>query len=247
MNTPKISSLRGFMAKSVLVVEDDVAMARSFAYSIGGVSGLELVATVHSVAEAQRFLKARPVDVCLVDLGLPDGSGLDVIKFATSLPTPVHVLVVSIFGDEQNIISAIEAGASGYILKDALTSSVAAEIETLLQGGSALSPMVAKLLLNRFRATPSAAPNTTTNNNTPAMNATSQEILNPANIRLSPRETEVLSLIARGCSYAEVGTALKLSEETVSAHLRNIYKKLEVHSRSEAVYEASRLGLLRVT
>jgi DNA-binding NarL/FixJ family response regulator len=215
------------MVSRVLVVEDDPATARSFAFAIGAVQHLSLVATVHSVQEAIRFLNAQPVDVCLVDLGLPDGSGLQVIRHASQHVPPVRALVVTVFGDESNVIAAIEAGASGYVLKDSLTSSVASEIETLLAGGSPLSPMVAKLLLGKFRE--------------------SQPIAVPAaeQVKLTKRESEVLNLIARGCSYTEVSSALGVSNETVATHLGNIYSKLSVHSRSEAVYEANRLGLIR--
>ncbi len=225
------------MGKSVLVVEDNVETARSFAYSISGVASLSLVAMVSTVAEAKAFLTAKPVDVVLVDLGLPDGSGLDVIRFAASLPDPMLILVCTVFGDEKNVIASIEAGASGYVLKDALTSNVASDIETLLAGGSALSPAVARLLLTRLRTPVSAAA------------PVSPMAALPLNeqVHLSAREHEVLSLIARGCTYAEVASALKISEETVSTHLRNTYKKLSVHSRTEAIYEAGRLGILRVT
>lgn len=216
------------MTKRILVVEDDPMTARTFAYAIGSVTSLTLVATVHSVAEAKRFLSAHPVDVCLVDLGLPDGSGLDVIRFASNCENSVLALVVTVFGDETNIVAAIEAGAGGYILKDAMTSSVAADIEVLLSGGSPLSPMVARLLLTRFRSTADLP------------------IVNQENIKLSPRESEVLQFIAKGCSYQEVSSALEIGSETVATHLRNIYGKLSVHSRSEAVYEASRLGLIKL-
>jgi DNA-binding NarL/FixJ family response regulator len=218
------------MGKSVLVVEDNLEMAKTFAYSISGVATLSLIAMVHTVAEAKSFLAARPVDVCLVDLGLPDGSGLEVIAFAAAQPKPPHILVCTVFGDEKNIIASIEAGANGYVLKDALTSNVASDIETLLAGGSALSPAVARILLTRLR--PPAIP---------AQNLPLNE-----QVHLSPREHEVLSLIARGCTYLEVANALKISDETVSAHLRNTYKKLSVHSRTEAIYEAGRLGILKV-
>jgi DNA-binding NarL/FixJ family response regulator len=221
------------MSKSVLIVEDDTATASSFAYSVSGVSSLSLVAVVRTVADAKRFLAAKHVDVCLVDLGLPDGSGLEVIRYATAMSEPVHVLVCSMFGDEKNVIDSIEAGAAGYILKDALTTNVAHEIETLLLGGSALSPIIAKMLLKRFRSNLSPA----------VVNETLPDL---ERVNLSPRESEVLNLIARGYSYAEVADTLKITSETVNVHLRNTYKKLAVHSKSEAVYEASRLGLLKM-
>ena len=215
------------MSKTVLIVEDDPSTARNFAHGIGLVNSLVLLATVHTVSAANQFLSTHLVDVCLVDLGLPDGSGLEVIRFASKLPTPVHCLVVTVFGDETSVLSAIEAGASGYILKDALTTSVALDIETLLAGGSPLSPVVAKMLLGRLCA------------------KQVNQLPIEEQIKLSARETEVLNLIARGCTYLEVSSALGISNLTVATHLSNVYQKLSVHSRTEAVYEASRLGLIK--
>lgn len=218
------------MSQRVLVVEDDIYLARNFAYSVSSLASLSLVAVVHTVADAKAALAAQRIDVCLVDLGLPDGSGLEVIGYASRLsPTP-KCLVVTVFGDEGNVIAAIEAGALGYVLKEELTSSVTTEIEKLLAGGSTLSPLIAKMLLNKFR------------------NSTLRpKVVVPESerVHLSPRESEVLDLIARGCSYQEAGRLLSIAEETVNVHLRNTYRKLSMHSRSEAVYEASRLGLLK--
>nr|WP_315242246.1 response regulator transcription factor [uncultured Albidiferax sp.] len=220
------------MQKNVLVVEDDVLTARGFAYSLGAVPTLSLVAVVHTAGEAIRFLENNTVDVCLVDLGLPDASGLTVVRFAAGLPKPVHTLVVTVFGDETNVLAAIGAGASGYLLKDALTVSVAHEVESLLQGGSPLSPSVARLLLERLRVP------------LPVTAALPTSVLEK--VVLSARETEVLSLIARGCTYKEVSSALAISNVTVASHLKNTYQKLAVHSKNEAVYEASKMGLIQM-
>nr|WP_315225564.1 response regulator transcription factor [uncultured Albidiferax sp.] len=220
------------MQKNVLVVEDDVLTARGFAYSLGAVPTLSLVAVVHTAGEAIRFLENNTVDVCLVDLGLPDASGLSVVRFAAGLPTPVHTLVVTVFGDETNVLAAIGAGASGYLLKDALTVSVAHEVESLLQGGSPLSPSVARLLLERLRVP------------LPVTAALPTSVMEK--VVLSARETEVLSLIARGCTYKEVSSALAISNVTVASHLKNTYQKLAVHSKNEAVYEASKMGLIQM-
>ena len=220
------------MQKNVLVVEDDVLTAQGFAYALGAVPTLSLVAVVHTAGEAIRFLENNTVDVCLVDLGLPDASGLSVVRFAAGLPTPVHTLVVTVFGDETNVLAAIGAGASGYLLKDALTVSVAHEVESLLQGGSPLSPSVARLLLERLRVP------------LPVTAALPTSVMEK--VVLSARETEVLSLIARGCTYKEVSSALAISNVTVASHLKNTYQKLAVHSKNEAVYEASKMGLIQM-
>lgn len=220
------------MQKNVLVVEDDVLTAQGFAYALGAVPTLSLVAVVHTAGDAIRFLENNTVDVCLVDLGLPDASGLSVVRFAAGLPKPVHTLVVTVFGDETNVLAAIGAGASGYLLKDALTVSVAHEVESLLQGGSPLSPSVARLLLERLRVP------------LPVTAALPTSVMEK--VVLSARETEVLSLIARGCTYKEVSSALAISNVTVASHLKNTYQKLAVHSKNEAVYEASKMGLIQM-
>ena len=223
--------LKPLKPKSILIVEDDVSAARSFAFSIGSVSSLDLVATVHTAEEAIRFLKAQPVDICLVDIGKHGKTALDVVRVATGLPTPIQVLVVSVFGDEKNIVAAIEAGASGYVLRDEITHSVESEITTLLTTGSALSPKVAMLLLKKIRSSQRSTDPT--------------HLRKGAAVKLSPRESDVLKQIARGHSYAEISEALGITIQTVSVHLRNVYRKLDVHSRSEAVYKAGQMGLLR--
>src|SRR5262245_56567381 len=172
----------------------------------------------------------RP-DVLLTDLGLPDGSGVDLIRAVRELGGGTQCMVITIFGDEQHVVSGIEAGALGYLLKDGSAEYIGDSIMEMLDGGSPISPAIARHLLKRFRpAGPAASP-----------------AIDPDTLpRLSPREHEVLTLIVKGFSYAESARLMGVSSHTVTTHVRAIYRKLEVHSRGEAVYEALQLGLVKL-
>jgi DNA-binding NarL/FixJ family response regulator len=134
-----------------------------------------------------------------------------------------------VFGDEQHVVEALEAGALGYLLKDGTAEYIGASILEMLAGGSPISPAIARHLLRRFRG------------GAPGEAARTEELP-----RLSEREGEVLRLIVKGFTYAEIAELLGVSSHTVTTHVRGIYRKLEVHSRSEAVYEALQLGLVKV-
>jgi DNA-binding NarL/FixJ family response regulator len=139
--------------------------------------------------------------------------------------------VVSVFGDEDTVIHCVEAGAVGYVHKDATPADVSRLIVDVMQGASPISPMIARKLLERLRRNAGAP--------APERCATA-----PTDVVLSPSESEVLELIARGYSYAEIARLRDVTLHTVQSHIRNLYAKLAVHSRSEAVFEASRMGLL---
>ena len=213
----------------VALVEDDADMRASLTASIAGQDWLELADSWRTGAEALDGLQREAPDVLLVDLGLPDMSGLDVIRLVAARHPACDVLVISMFGDEANVLAALEAGARGYLLKGLLSRDVTADIRDLLAGGSPLSPVIARQVLRRLRA--------------PAQAAATTEAL-PGDATLSPRETEILNAIARGFSYAEVAEMLHITVATVHTHLKRIYGKLAVHSKTEAVFEAGRLGLL---
>ncbi len=168
----------------------------------------------------------EPPQVLLVDLQLPDGSGIDLIRAARRLAPQAEAMVISVFGDEAHVVGAIEAGATGYLLKDASAEEIAMAITRLLAGEAPISSAIARHLLRRFRAPPdpAAAP--------------------VAASPLTPREGEVLQLIAKGLSYQRIADTLAMSPHTVTTHIKQIYRKLAVNSRGEAVFEAMQLGLL---
>jgi DNA-binding NarL/FixJ family response regulator len=234
----------------VLVVEDDPQTREFFSGSVSRCAELLLAASVGTVAEAKAWLddSANTVDVLLTDLGLPDGSGLEVIRHATRLNPACEPLVISMFGDEDNVLASIEAGALGYIHKDSTPDDIAQTILDMRAGASPISPMIARRVLSKYQAdrrqtnrvvAPVVSASIAIKNEaTEDAEAMSQRGL------LSPREQEVLALIARGFSYAEIARLQSLSVHTVQTHIKILYGKLSVHSKSEAVFEATRMGLL---
>jgi DNA-binding NarL/FixJ family response regulator len=205
-----------------LVEDDDEARGRLVA-SIRADSSLKLIGEYRTGGEALAGLAAGAPDVFLVDLGLPDMPGLEVVRRVAAQHPACDILVVTIFGDENSVIGALEAGARGYLLKGGLEYDIAEDIRQLRNGGSPLSPVIARQVLKRLvPAKPSALERS----------------------QLTPRESEILNAIARGFSYAETAELLHLSPQTVHTHLKNVYKKLAVHSKTEAVFEADRRRLL---
>jgi DNA-binding NarL/FixJ family response regulator len=227
----------------VLIVEDEAAMREFFAASVLRSDQLTLVASVGTVAEALAWLDdpAHGVDVLLTDLGLPDGSGLEVIRHARLRRPECEPLVISMFGDEDNVLASIEAGALGYIHKDAAPADIAQTILEMKAGASPISPMIARRVLFKYRALQSNQPQAPSNHAETAIK--NRATLDEKNL-LSGREKEVLELISRGFSYAEIAALKAITVHTVQTHIKNLYSKLAVHSKSEAVFEATRMGLL---
>jgi DNA-binding NarL/FixJ family response regulator len=214
---------------SILIVEDEPEFLRSYCEILGRQPGFRLVGAVTTLAAGAALVEHAVPDVLVVDLGLPDGNGTELIRRAVSKRHDCDALVVTVFGDDRHVIEAIEAGATGYILKDSPASELVRCIQELRAGGSPISPSIARRLLSRMRVAevkPGAAA------------AAAQH--GP----LTEREAEILRLVAKGLSFAEVSGALDISTHTVVAHVKSIYRKLAVHSRGEAVFEASQLGLL---
>lgn len=220
------------MTISVLIVEDEPEFQRRFTNAVLMDRGLALAGTAGSARAAIAMVDAARPDVILLDLGLPDLNGVEVIRHAVRQSYPCDVLVVSMFDDDQHVLDSIEAGAAGYLLKDALPESIAASIRELRSGGSPISPGIARRILARFRLALG-----------PARGAP-PAATRPDGSPLTERETELLRLTAKGLSFDTISELMGISPHTVVAHVRKIYRKLAVHSRGEAVYEATQLGLL---
>jgi DNA-binding NarL/FixJ family response regulator len=213
---------------TVMVVEDDPAFLARFCRIIAGAPGFSLVAAVADLASARLALARQAPDVLLTDLGLPDGSGIQLIRETARTYPGTDIMVVTIFGDEEHVLASIEAGATGYILKDSHSEELVGLIAQLRAGGSPISPVIARQLLKRFKLKGEA----------------SGQAPDPQGPAMTQRESEVLALVAKGFSFAEIAKLLQVSPHTVNAHVKKIYQKLAVHSRGEAVYEAGKMGLL---
>ena len=223
-------SLMTDIKTQIVIVEDDVNTRFRLERILEAQPNMHVVGSAATKREAEKLIGQYPFDVLLVDLLLPDGSGIDVIRRATQIKPDAEIIVVTAVSDDLNVVSAIEAGATGYILKESSPNDIVDCIHLLLAGGSPVSPTVARSVLRAIHKhsvgtnpAPKVAPE-----------------INP----LSQRETEILQLLAKGMSFNEIGGILAISPHTVTAHIKKIYRKLQVHSRGEAVYEASQMGLL---
>jgi len=221
----------------VALVEDDTVFAAAFAAAVQGAADMRLQGMARDCRQARELLNQPPAHVLLIDLGLPDGPGLDIIHGAQRAWPDCHVMVSSVFGDEAHVMQSLEAGAIGYLLKDSTPEHIVDEIRIVHAGGSPISPLIARRLLTRFRqvlhvpAAPAAAP-------APAPGEPGEHA------RLSPREHQVLEYITKGFSYEEIGGLMQVSRNTVLSFVRRIYAKLEVRSQREAIHEARAQGLL---
>jgi len=212
----------------VLVVEDDLLVRQHFERAINLQPELALMGSVGSCSEAMPLLAEKP-DVLLVDIGLPDGSGISLIRRLKVVHPKGEALVVSVFTEETKVVEAIRAGASGYLLKDTLLDEIGEIINDVLQGASPVSASIARYLLKALKTDCSPV----------------QPANNP-DTRLNAREIEVLQLSARGYGRKEIAKMTGLSTHTVVTYIRSVYKKLEVHSNGEAVYEACQKGLIKL-
>lgn len=215
-----ISSHRG----RVGVLEDDADLRLYLEQIIQDGEDLQLAFAVGTVAAAIAQVESSRPDLCLVDLQLPDGSGLDFIA-ALKKVSNARCLILTILGDRQSVLTALRAGADGYLLKDTAPGPLRHAMLATLAGETPISPRAASFLLELWKAT-SAIPDRS-----------------PEGV-LTAREVDVLVLFSRGLSYRETAAALGISAHTIGDHVKTIYRKLDVHSRSEAIFEARQLGLM---
>jgi DNA-binding NarL/FixJ family response regulator len=211
-----------------MVVEDNVQMRDYFEASVSRSEDLVLAASVGTVAEAKEWLDGNVVDVLLTDLGLPDGSGLEVIRHAVAGNPSCEPLVISMFGDVNNVVAGIEAGALGFIHKDSAPENITQTILEMRAGASPISPMIARRLLAKYQSAHASRPATAVA--APAVGQANHAVkdLDEQVQRgpLSPREHDLLALIARGLTYAEIAQLNDLSVHSVQNLIKNLYRKL---------------------
>lgn len=220
----------------VALVEDDAYFVKALVSALEASGEIRLTGLAGTRMAALRMLDTPAPDVLLVDLGLPDGSGVDVIRAAALKWPECGIMVSTVFGDEAHVLQSIEAGASGYLLKGSGPENMAEAIRSLKSGGSPVSPLIARQILKRFRTdnAASAAALPSTFSPAPDLDAPT----------LSEREREVLELITKGFTYGEIAGLIQVSHHTVTTFVRRIYAKLKVRSKAEAIYEAHTQGLL---
>jgi DNA-binding NarL/FixJ family response regulator len=207
----------------VAIVEDQKAVREGLAALIGGTPGYRMAGAYGSMEDALARISHDGPEVLLLDIQLPGMSGIDGIRSLRELCPNLQILMLTVYADNDRIFEAICAGACGYLLKDTPPARLLECIHEAGSGGAPMSPEVARKVVTMFQKT--APPSR-------------QEH------RLSARELEVLRLLADGHSYKTAGAAVSLRQDTIRCHIRNIYSKLHVHSKSEAVLKAFRSGIL---
>jgi DNA-binding NarL/FixJ family response regulator len=201
----------------VAIVEDRREIRESLALLIGGTEGFKCIGSYRSMEEALDKLKAHQPHLLLSDIGLPGMSGIEGIAILKERYPDLLILMLTVYDDDERIFDAMCSGASGYLLKKTPPARLLDSLREVASGGAPMSPEVAKRVVALFR-----------------------EIRPPerAEYELTPHETRLLKLLVQGHNYKTAATELGVTVHTVSFHLRSIYEKLQVHSKSEAVAKA---------
>lgn len=177
-----------------------------------------------TIAQAQQHIKEQNFDLALIDINLPDGNGIDLVRAIMNQSPTTYCVIATIFDDDQHLFPALQAGAQGYLLKEQPKDQFINSLRGLINGEPPLSPAISRKILRHFQA--------------PEPQQTG--------VGLTARERETLTLIAKGLRRGEIAEMLGISPHTVASHIKTIYGKLNVSSRAEATVEALRMGLLKI-
>jgi DNA-binding NarL/FixJ family response regulator len=207
----------------IAIIEDQREVREGLAVLINGTPGFKCTGNYRTMEDALLVLEKEPPDVLLTDLGLPLMSGTEGIRILKQRHPDLHILALTVYNDEEDIFEALCAGASGYLLKNTPPARLLECLKEVIDGGAPMSPEVARRVVRLFR-----------------------DISPPAKseYQLTPQETELLKLMVEGNNYKAAAAKLGITINTVSFHARNIYEKLQVHSKSEAVAKALRNRLI---
>ncbi|WP_186063763.1 response regulator transcription factor [Burkholderia gladioli] len=222
----------------LLIVDDEPLMQRRLTTILTSLGySDEALLFAGSLSEARAIRATQPCAIALVDIGLPDGSGIELIREWHEADPALPIVVISTWSTGPTIVGALQAGATGYLLKERDDIEIALSIRSVLRGGAPIDPFVARHILETtVHAVPAAA--------TPASAGLLPSRNGAPPVRLSRREIEILGIVSKGLTNREISELLSLSRLTVECHIKNIYKKLAVRSRTQAVFEARAHGLL---
>jgi len=197
---------------SVAIIEDDETIREGYAYLINSKEGYEVVNAYASFEESAKKLTEDQPDVILLDIELPGINGVDAIPKIKNILPGVHVLILTVYESEKMIFEALSNGASGYITKNAPADKILESVKEVMQGGGPMSINIARMVIQSFQ----------------------KNLQSP----LSKRETQILEEISAGKSRSQIAAELFIDLETVKTHIKNIYQKLNVHSRADAIKTA---------
>jgi len=220
----------------VLLVEDEPLICRrleGLLLQLGYAP--EALVFAATLAQARERLASQPFALALVDLGLPDGNGTELIAEMHAEDASLAILVISAWSTEDAILAALRAGATGYVLKERDDLEVSLSIRSVLRGGAPIDPFVARRIIEELRPRPASPPN--------AGGPEAGDSADPGET-LSPRESQILRLVSEGLGNREIAEELFLSRYTVECHVKHIYRKLAVSSRTRAIHAARTRGLL---
>lgn len=210
----------------VLIVEPDEIRMRHYMLELMQDSAFHLAATAPSKRRAMPLIDRTPVDLAVVNARLPDGCGAEITRAVLKKNPDAHILIATDVSEENTVMQSVEAGADGYILVTDDAPRISDSLKVMAAGGSPVSPLIARSVLRALHSRNTASPA-------------------PASDILSRRELDIMGLLAKGLTLTAIAEILSISEHTVTTHVKKIYKKLNVHSRGEAVYEARQLHLIQ--
>ncbi|MBI3479100.1 MAG: response regulator transcription factor [Nitrosomonadales bacterium] len=208
--------------KEILLIEDFADIRRWLAGLLRAAFGAVNITEAATVAQAYSHLDAQPFDLIVIDLNLPDGTGVDILRQIKAQRMTAHCVVATVYDDDAYLLPALHAGADGYLLKDQPGEQLVRDLHGILSGSPSLSPPIARRIMQLAKQQPAA----------------------PLLVPLTAREEEVLTYIAKGLNRTEIAQLLGISAHTITTHVRSIYTKLDISSRAEAAVEAIRRGLI---
>jgi DNA-binding NarL/FixJ family response regulator len=203
------------MPLSILIYEDDQSLRENLSSMVRINADWKLAGAFESAIEVERNLTELQPDIVFMDIDMPMISGIEAVRRIRAAGSTVHVIMLTVFEDDQHVLDAIFAGASGYLLKKHITTRFNDAVHEVLNGGAPMSPTVARMVISSMQTPRTKNP-----------------------YQLTPREQEVLNLLSKGNSYKMIASETGVVIDTVRAHIKKIYEKLQVHSQTEAVAKA---------
>ena len=212
----------------VLLIDDDACMRKVISQELLGDLRINLLAQGGSMREGRRLISMHEFDVMLIDLNLGDGSGFELIERMKTIRPMAEAVVISAMEDEEHALHAFELGATGYLVKNSWFGNFPQAVLQVVNGGASITPNLARLLLHKLDHS----------------HETAHHGAGDSKNKLSDREKDVMKMVASGYTSSEIGLRLNISCQTVNTHIKNIYRKLQVRSRAQAVSFATHRGLL---
>jgi DNA-binding NarL/FixJ family response regulator len=212
------------MQTGVVIFEDNQSLRESIAQLLADSKEFVLLGSYPNALQVEKHIKDLQPEIVLMDIDMPGGvSGIDAVKKIRSFDRKTPVIMLTVFDDQTNVLEAVFAGASGYLLKKDLSDRLAGAIREVLSGGAPMSPNVARMVISSMHKHPSSTGN---------------------DYHLTARETEILIALAQGTGYKAISTKFFISVDTVRSHIKNIYQKMQVHSQLEAVARGRDAGIV---